>query len=496
MPLSLPTVRQEKLLPDPAGTAELVRRVGYTLEEALADLVDNSLDANARNVLIRFERSVDRVVRVIVVDDGHGMTENELHRAMQYGVRSQHAETDLGKYGIGLKSASFSQARSVTAISRKAEATSGRRWTIKSVKKDWRLEVIEARAAKAFFAQKWGVVENRRHGTVVLWDDLEIPPSALMNFEHAHSNTVKDLAIRLGIRFHRFLEKGSLTLSIDTVFEGSDEAVGSVEVLPYDPFGYSATGRKGYPATFVVDLGADGKLKLIAHIWPPKSKSPNYKLGGGEVASRQGFYFYRNNRLIRAGGWHKLQSDTEPHSSLARVAVDIHPRLDSFFKLTIQKNDIKVPELFLDAVRASMAGNTTFDDYLKAAQDTYRNAPEEEGVVYLPTEGIPSGAAKRIACLLEDGNDAETSEVSFRWSKLKDGKVFEIDREDSSILLNLSYRSKITGGQNSKADAPLIKILLFFIGQEVLSTRRLSSRKRDHLALINRSLKEVLRDIA
>jgi hypothetical protein len=158
----LPTARHERLPPDPTGTAETIRRIGYDLDEALADIVDNSVDAKARNVLVRFIRSKNQVERLIVADDGVGMPERQLHRIMQYGVRVSHAKKDLGKYGIGLKAASLSQCSSVSVISRQDGKTSGRRWTMESIGMDWRVEVIEPKAAHAFFNRSWSPVKNAR----------------------------------------------------------------------------------------------------------------------------------------------------------------------------------------------------------------------------------------------------------------------------------------------------------------------------------------------
>jgi hypothetical protein len=484
----LPTARHERLPPDPTGTAETIRRIGYDLDEALADIVDNSVDAKARSVLVRFVRSKNQVDRLVVADDGVGMPERQLHRIMQYGVRVSHAKKDLGKYGIGLKAASLSQCSSVSVISRQDGKTSGRRWTMESIGMDWRVEVIEPKAAHTFFNRSWSPVKNTRHGTLVVWDDLLSPPSAIGDFEKSHDRTVRDLAVGLGVRFHRFLENGKLRIWIDTTGVNKASPETQLEVEALNPFKYPASGRRGYPTTFFVDLGKDGDLQMKAHIWPAKSKDPNYRLGGGQVAMRQGFYFYRNHRLIRAGGWHKLLSDGEPHSSLARVEVDIPPDLDSFFGLTVQKNDFKVPHVFLNAVRRSKAGNSSFEDYLTAAQDTYRNAPDEVSVALFPGEGLPTRAAKLIRKLLSDSKNDERIEISFEWQPLPDTRVFELDRDNHRILLNSAYRSSMTGGRNSKADAPVLKTLMFFAIGKAAAANRLSGSKRAELDLLNQAL--------
>src|SRR5438105_14334303 len=124
MPKDLPSAEYEVLRPDPSGTAGVLSRIGYSLEESLADLIDNSIDARATKVLVRFVRSVSSITRVIIADNGHGMAESKLHKIMQYGVQLKHEPGDLGKYGIGLKSASFSHCASLTVLSSDGSAVS------------------------------------------------------------------------------------------------------------------------------------------------------------------------------------------------------------------------------------------------------------------------------------------------------------------------------------------------------------------------------------
>jgi|ERR1017187_700006 signal transduction histidine kinase len=110
-------VRTERIPPDPKGAAQGMQRIGYSLEEAIADLVDNSIDARASKILIRFFRNETSITQVAIVDNGKGMNESALHNAMQYGVQTKHTQADLGKYGIGLKTASFSQCQSLSVFS-------------------------------------------------------------------------------------------------------------------------------------------------------------------------------------------------------------------------------------------------------------------------------------------------------------------------------------------------------------------------------------------
>jgi HSP90 family molecular chaperone len=125
----MPEFNLRQAPPNPERTKDAIARIGYSLEESIADLIDNSLDAQATDVLIRFIYDRKNIHRIFVVDNGHGMREETLRRAMQFGSTLRHEKTDLGKYGIGLKSASLSQCNQFSVISRVDKEVSGRRWS-------------------------------------------------------------------------------------------------------------------------------------------------------------------------------------------------------------------------------------------------------------------------------------------------------------------------------------------------------------------------------
>jgi hypothetical protein len=492
--LSLPEpIAAKRVPPDPEGTAAFMSRIGYSLEEALSDIIDNSIDATAGAILVRFVRGADRINQILIIDDGKGMLSDELQAAMQYGVRQVHSKADLGKYGIGLKAAAFSQCKSLSVLSRKETMSSGRRWTSESIKDDWRLEELDPGQARNFLDLNWLPVSTKEKGTIVILDKLDSLPSAMNEFNKNLQKMILDLSVDFGLRFHKFLEAGSIRIVIDTT-AGVDQLPDTqIEVEPLDPFGYPKTGKAGYPANFELSI-ADSTLKATAHIWPAKSKDPNYKLGSGRVAARQGFYFYRNRRLIKAGGWHNLQGDTEPHSSLARVLIEMPPELDSVFRLSVQKNTFNVPPEFIDAIRASKAGNTSFNEYLKAAQDVYRNAPDEGLTYHYPKAGIPAALARRLEKVLapEDGDPSSTP-VDFEWKTLDSDKVLSYDVSTRTITLNRDLRGEITGGRNSSADAPVFKALIFMSLRDVLGGDRMSKKTKDRIEALNRVISEALK---
>ena len=96
------------------------RHIGYSLESAIADLIDNSIAARARNVEIDFIDTTESYIAIL--DDGFGMTDEELTSAMQYGSSdpsNNRSENDLGRYGLGLKTASMSQCKKMTVATKR-----------------------------------------------------------------------------------------------------------------------------------------------------------------------------------------------------------------------------------------------------------------------------------------------------------------------------------------------------------------------------------------
>ena len=164
------------------------------------------------------------------------------------------------------------------------------------------------------------------------------------------------------------------------------------------------------------------------------------------------------------------------------------------FKLTIQKSAVEPPRAFLDALRDAYSGATSFTQYLALADETYRTAGPDQNYIYLyPGDGFPTAAAKRIEKLMSDAWEGEGVSVDFEWALLDDEFLFEIGREPKSIRLNRLYRNALTGGANSKTDAPLTKLLLLFLLRETLMKDRVSKAQRDRMEHLNAALLQVIK---
>ena len=296
-------VEGQKVIEADPRIVDAFTNIGYSIEAAIADLVDNSIDAEATTVLIRFLRTHEEIVSLAIVDNGHGMRERDIDRAMQFGGRQQYAEGALGMFGMGLKSASLSQADSVTMLSRAdGQKPVGRRWTKAQAKAGWKCDIVSRAFVVEELDRDWDSgLRLRPSGTVVRWDEVRDFQKASGRVDAYLRKTRIATANHLGLQLHRFLANGTLEILIDTENIETGEIGFLTSVAPLDPFSYERSGARGYPKKFRIAIPDAGELDAMAHIWPARSKLPGYKLGGGAVSRRQGFYFYRNNRLIEAG---------------------------------------------------------------------------------------------------------------------------------------------------------------------------------------------------
>jgi hypothetical protein len=264
-----------------------------------------------------------------------------------------------------------------------------------------------------------------------------------------------------------------------------------------DPFSYGNSGKEGYPKRFTIQLPPHKKLQLECHIWPPKSNEAGYKLGGGKVSARQGFYFYRNDRLIQAGGWNQCrEDDSEPHLSLARVKVDLPACLDSDFKLDVKKSKIDPPPDFAENVNAATSNHGSFKEFTKDAQSVYGRHIQKEYALfkYLPGKGFPSQAralAKRI--LWKEGT-GKPKFVHFKWEELDPDEFVRLDRDENQLILNSQYRHRVLQNrQASGADAPLVKLFLLLLFQSEFDRRAESERYREWLQKVNHAIIAMLK---
>lgn len=317
---------------------ESTRAIGYSIEAAIADIIDNSIAANAARIDIDFFPIGQSYISIL--DDGHGMSEMELISAMQYGSRSPldvREESDLGRYGLGMKTASLSQCRVLTVISKQNGMVAGAQWNLNHIKQaeSWSLIVLDESEVKNF--PNWDKLNSYLNGTLVVWQDLDKFGIGESDIAAAFTRKMNLIRDHLSLVFHRYL-------SGEPGLKKTDIRMNDLSIAPQDPFLIRKSTQLMDEETIVV---RGEKVKVKPYILPHTSKLTKKELGalGGKEGLRkqQGFYVYRNKRLLIWGTWFRLMRQGDL-SKLARVQVDIPNSLDDLWTLDIKKSTATPPE--------------------------------------------------------------------------------------------------------------------------------------------------------
>lgn len=477
---TMETVRRINLTPD----AGLLRAIGlnHGFESAVADVVDNSIDAGAGRVLIRFVISGGLAQRLLVVDDGGGMGGEHIDGAMQLGRPKMDAQAKLGHFGMGLKSASFSQASTLTVLSRRdACQPEGRRMYREKVHSGFEVEVLDTDGVGQNVDQMLGLLGSNT-GTVVVWDGVRtFPASRDPAVTTAFiENKIAELRNQLGVIFHRLLEPGTTRVTIDVYDADLRETGLEFPIKSIDPFDYNRSGLAGYPKKLIAEHD-NGRVELDCHVWPGASDSPQFRLHGKAVERYQGFYLYRNDRLLMMGGWGGVVHENKA-LKLARVAVDIEDHLD-VFTMSMEKSGVRLVADLVHAIEQSTADDgTTFRDYLHDASDTFKASNRrvrKRTPILPPGQGLHPRVKRTIereAPVLE----GETP-VRFRWKRMHGEDFVEVDRSARILWLNNRYRSAVlhgdAGGVN---DAPLLKALLFLVYEDLFRGQAMGAKDKEN----------------
>ena len=326
--------------PQAASLVESLRAFGYELPTALADLVDNSISAHARHVWIEFHWD-GTASAISVTDDGRGMTADRLVAAMRPGSqnpRDDREAHDLGRFGLGLKTASFSQCRRVTVrtVTRGGEPAT-RCWDLDHIARvnDWQLLRAADLAAEPYFQR----LAELDHSTTVLWQKLDRLTHGLDTNNERHQQhflrRAEDVRRHLGMVFHQLMTGKS----------GVEIRLNGRVVEPWDPFLKDEPATQTLAATRLMLRGS--VVEVQPFVLPHQSKISKaiHEAGAGPRGwnAHQGFYIYRNRRLLVAGDWLGFGWAKEEHYKLARIRVEVPNSLDHDWQIDVTKSRATPP---------------------------------------------------------------------------------------------------------------------------------------------------------
>jgi hypothetical protein len=359
-----------EVVPSARRLIRSLRDMGYDFAAAVADLVDNSIEAKATLVSIDLEFDGDGSW-VRISDNGHGMTAAQLREAMRYGADRSYAGDDLGKFGLGLKTASMSQCQRLSVASRvdsQRASISAYCWDLAHIEKTNRWEILPLERAGLGPPIRDSLKGGT--GTVVLWERLD----RILGYQHPYGEAARkrflamcrDLEQHLGMVFHRFLtgeaRSHSLTINVN----------GNV-VTPWDPFARVEPNTQVlHPVTLPVehDGSTVGTVLIEPYVLPAQDRftSPqaHSRAGGPNKWNRQqGFYIYRAGRMIQSGGWSGIRT-LEEHLKLARISISFSPKLDDAFKINVTKMRVQLPHAIRESVERAIG------PALRLANNSYR----------------------------------------------------------------------------------------------------------------------------
>ncbi len=337
----------KECLPSAPSLIESMRSIGYSFSSAIADLIDNSISAKAKNIKILSYPSTNP--SLIILDDGFGMDKHELYEAMRYGSKNpldKRNNDDLGRFGLGLKSASLSQCRKLIVISKKDGEINGYSWDLDYVieKSEWILKGFSENEINKF--EDIDLLKNLEHGTYILLKEFDRVKESTSDISKTFTSKLNDMEEHISLVFHRFIQEDGLKIEIN-----------GREIEAKDPFLESnMSTQKKRETSFIV---SGEKIFVKPYILPHISKLSDdelHKVGGKEkLKNDQGFYIYRNKRLIVWGTWFRLISKDEL-GKLARVRVDIPNSLDYMWSIDVKKSTAVLP----DVIRKNMR-NAVFE---------------------------------------------------------------------------------------------------------------------------------------
>lgn len=320
-----------------------MRAIGYTFNAAVADIVDNSISASSTRVNI-FVSPTPSDIYLAFLDDGEGMDKEELKAAMKYGSRSKNEErkqNDLGRFGLGLKSASLSQCTELIVATKKNGIISSASWNLKVVKesKNWTLlELEENEINELPCIDK---LKEEEQGTLVIWRDFDVIRQITNGQEYnGLTDDVDDACDYLGLVFHRYILSNRLKICVnDLPIEGIDPFLESNKK--------TETGKPN-DITIKDEKGIEQHIKVTTYLLPylkDLTESDKKKLGGvARINTMQGFYVYRNDRLIIYGTWFRMSYRNEL-AKYARIRVDVPSALDGIWKIDIKKQNAELPPI-------------------------------------------------------------------------------------------------------------------------------------------------------
>lgn len=423
------------LPPDPARVMEGLRDTGYDFNTAVADIIDNSIAADAQNVNILLQMDPAGEIFAYIADDGCGMNFDELKNAMKYGSAKRSNKASLGKFGLGLKTASTAFCRCLSVISRGSDMVERKvQWDLDYIAAtgQWNLKQPEISSDETDYLNE--TIQDGT-GTLVVWEKID----RLLNdyrTKTAAKNALKkveqSLEFHIAMVYQRFLDKDDdRAANIMIMLNGH-------EIKPWDPFCLKEENTSIlYEDELEIEMPGESEipaLSIRAILIPRRDEFSTREAGDSAKVSNdmQGFYVYRENRLIHQGDWMGMFSK-EPHGTLLRVELSFDHKLDEAFHVDIKKSRILLNEEIFNYIKDSVMPAPR-----RAADERYRK-----------------GTKKKVEKASANAHEASNRSIEEKAKSVENSKVEVTNASTGEVQISNSngvFKHRISVHQTDRPD--------------------------------------------
>ena len=322
-----------------------LRAIGYNFSTAVADIIDNSISAGASEIYM-FSDPLSDVPYFCILDNGSGMSVKQLDNAMLPGsdrTEKEDSKLELGRFGLGLKSASLSQCREFTVATKQNGAICAMSFDLDVIEDKNKLMLKQLSEAEIVSLPKIEKLQKYDSGTLVIWTKFDKIEELAKNFEDSFRSVVAESKKHVELVFHRFYNQ------VDMFYNDK-------RIERRDPFLLSSIGRQQTGRTSIINIGGS-EITVTPYTLPFANTltEEEKKLLGNprSLSDEQGFYLYRNERLISWGSWMHMGIRSELNK-LARIQVDVPSTLDSVWMLDVKKSSAKIPDKIKDRIKMAV----------------------------------------------------------------------------------------------------------------------------------------------
>lgn len=460
--------RDHHLPPSAACLSASMRDLGYSLETAIADLIDNSISADATAIDIICDLT-GAAPALAIIDNGWGMDDDEIVEAMRHGAanpKQTRSTKDLGRFGLGLKTASFSQCRTLTVISAKGGKISGALWSLDRIDAldDWMLSILDSGEIAAL-----GYADRLRvDGTVVIWTDLDrlFEDETGKRRDEIVNEKLDVVEKHLSLVFHRYLAgevKGQKKIAV---------SINGHPIKAFDPFCRKNTATQILPeeVVYVGETAVQMQPYILPHHSRLTAREYDFYHSRSDFISNQGAYIYRNGRLMAWGDWFRLIPKGEA-TKLARVQIDFPNSLDESWTIDIKKSRARPPHPVRDRLRQIIAqissrsttvhrgrGQKLFEE---VAAPLWERFADQTGIRYAVNTSHPlvqqlqsrlnQDGAKHLALLMEAIATALPVEMLYSDYSTNPRDVNQLAMEANAVVERLTALREAIGGPAADA---------------------------------------------